>query len=165
MKKALISLIAFCLFGFGSTIQAQNIIPASGGNASGDAGTVSYSVGQVVYTTNTSIASGSVAQGVQQPFEISVITAIEQAEDITLVYSVYSVYPNPASDFLTIKVENYDTERLSYKLFDATGKLLESRKVTGVETTISMANLLPNLYFLKIIDNQKEIKTFKIVKN
>ena len=162
MKKALIALIAFCISGFGTAIRAQNAIPASGGNASGSGGTASYSVGQVIYTTNTSVTYGSVAQGVQQPFEISVITAIEQAEDITLVCSVY---PNPARDFLTLKVENYDTERLSYKLFDANGKLLESKKLTGIETTISMANLLPNLYFLKVTDNQKEIKTFKIIKN
>jgi hypothetical protein len=162
MKKFNVVLVIFCLFGFGSTIQAQNGIPASGGNASGSGGTVSYSVGQVVYTTNTSITSGSVAQGVQQPFEISVITAIEQAEDITLVCSVY---PNPASDFLILKVENYDKESLSYKLIDSNGKLLESKKVTGNETIISMANLLPNLYFLKVVDNQKEIKTFKIIKN
>ncbi len=161
MKKALIALIAFCIFGFGTTIRAQNAIPASGGNASGGGGTVSYSIGQVVYTTNTSIPSGSVSQGVQQPFEISVITEIEQAEYITLVCSVY---PNPASDFLTLKVDIYDNNSLSYKLFDANGKLLESKKVFDYETIISMANRLPNLYFLKVIDNQKEIKTFKIIK-
>ena len=162
MKIFNIALVLFCLFVFGFTIQAQNTIPASGGNASGGGGTVSYSVGQIGYITNTSVSSGSVAQGVQQPFEISVITAIEQAEDITLVCTVY---PNPASNFLTLKVENYDKESLSYQLFDANGKLLESKKVTGNKTIISMVNLLPSLYFLKVIDNQKEIKTFKIIKN
>jgi hypothetical protein len=160
MKKLNVALIAFCLFGLGTTVQAQNSIPASGGNASGS-GTVSYSVGQVVYATNTSIASGSVAQGVQQPFEISVITGIEKAANITLVCSVY---PNPASDFLTLKVDDYDKEKLSYKLFDANGKLLESIKVTGNESIISMANLHPGLYFMNVIENKKEIKTFKIIK-
>ncbi len=161
MKKLNVALIVICMFGFGIAIRAQNAIPASGGNATGS-GTVSYSVGQVVYTTNTSITNGSVAQGVQQPFEISIITGIKQAEDITLAFSTY---PNPASDFLTLKVENYDNENLSYKLFDANGKLLESKNVTGNETIISMANLLPNLYFLKVIANKNEIKTFKIIKN
>ena len=142
-------------------LKAQNAIPASGGNASGGGGTASYSVGQVVYTTNTS-SSGSVAQGVQQPYEISVITGIEQAEYISLVCSVY---PNPVSDFLTLKVEDYDIKDLSYRLFDARGNLLESKKVIGYETTISMANLLPAIYFLKVIDNREEIKTFKIIKN
>lgn len=161
MKKFNVALIALCLFGYGTTIQAQNTISASGGNASGS-GTASYSVGQIVYTTNTSITSGSVAQGVQQPFEISVITGIELAEDIMLVLSVY---PNPANDFLTLKVENYDKKSLSYKLFDASGRLLKSIKVSGNETIISMANLFPSFYILKVIDNQKEIKTFKIIKH
>jgi hypothetical protein len=161
MKKFNITLVAIYLFGLGIAIQAQNSISASGGNASGSGGTVSYSIGQVVYTTNTSITSGSVAQGVQQPFEISIITGIEQAKDITLVCSVY---PNPASGILTLKVENYDNENLLYKLFDANGKLLESKKVSGNETIISMENIIPSVYFLKVTDNQKEIKIFKIIK-
>ena len=162
MRHKRLKLSVVLLLGLGLTgLQAQESINSTGGNASGGGGTVSYSIGQVVYTTNTSVAYGSVAQGVQQPFEISVITAIEQAQDITLVCSVY---PNPASDFLTLKVENYDNKSLSYKLFDANGKLLESKIVTGNKTIISMANLLPSLYFLKVIDNQKEIKTFKIIK-
>jgi len=161
MKVFNVALVLFCLICFGSTIMAQNAIPASGGNSSGGGGTVSYSVGQVVYTTNTSETSGSVAHGVQQPYEISVITAIEQAEDITLICFVY---PNPSSDFLSLKIENYDNKSLSYKLFDNNGKLLESNKVTSNETIILIANLLPNLYFLKVIDNGKEIKTFKIIK-
>ena len=162
MRHKRLKLSVVLLLGLGLTgLQAQESINSTGGNASGGGGTVSYSIGQVVYTTNTSVAYGSVAQGVQQPFEISVITAIKQAQDITLVCSVY---PNPASDFLTLKVDNYDAESLSYKLFDANGKLLESKIVTGNITIISMANLLPSLYFLKVIDNQKEIKTFKIIK-
>ncbi len=162
MKIFNIVLFLVCLFGFGTTGQAQNDIAASGSNASGSGGTVSYSVGQVVFTTNTSITSGSVTQGVQQPFEISVITRIEQTNGITLVCIAY---PNPANDFLTLKVENYIPENLSYKLFDANGKLLENKKVTGNVTIISLGNILSSLYFLKVIDNQKEIKIFKIIKN
>jgi len=164
------------MFVSGMPVRAQNSIPASGGNASGSGGTASYTVGQVVYTTNTG-TTGSVAQGVQQPFEISVITAIEQAEYITLVCSVY---PNPATDFLTLKVENYDNESLSYQLYDINGIMLENKKVTGNEIIILMGDLSPSVYFLKVIDNQKEIhhvksnkvgakqfnvvKTFKIIK-
>ena len=162
MNHLIKTLIAFFLFVFVTTIQAQNTIPASGGNAAGGGGTASYTVGQIVYTTNTSGTSGSVAQGVQQPFEISVITAIEQTENIKLSCSVY---PNPANDFLTLKIENYDNKSLSYMLFDANGKLLENKKVTGNETIISMVNLFPSIYFLKVIDNLKEIITFKIIKH
>jgi hypothetical protein len=62
MKKCIVALIALCLFEYGTTIQAQNTIPASGGNASGS-GTASYSVGQVMYQTHTG-TNGSVSEGV-----------------------------------------------------------------------------------------------------
>lgn len=84
-----------------STTMAQSSVNATGGNASGDGGSASYSVGQVVYTANTG-TNGSVAQGVQQPYEISVVTGIEEAHDIKLSVSVY---PNPATDYLTLKAD------------------------------------------------------------
>lgn len=91
-------------------LQAQEAIPAAGGNSSGSGGSTSYTVGQIVYTTNTGI-NGSVSQGSQQPFEISVITGIERFNGISLNYMAY---PNPTIDFLTLKVENFEKENLFY---------------------------------------------------
>ena len=160
-KKLKLSAVFF--LGLGLTVlHAQEAIPATGGNASGTGGTVSYSVGQVVYSTNTGVANGSVAQGVQQPFEISVITGFEEIIGIKLVFIAY---PNPTTDFLTLKVENYDNTNLSYQLFDLNGKLLENKKLEGNETTISMKNLVPATYFLKVNQGVNEVKTFKIIKN
>lgn len=162
MRQKKFKLSAVLLLGLGLTgLQAQETIPASGGNASGSGGTASYTVGQVIYTTNTG-TTGSVAQGVQQPYEISGIFGIEQAEYINLICTAY---PNPATDFLTLNVENYANENLSYQLFDIIGKLLENKKLTGNEITISMENLVSATYFLKVIDKNKVVKTFKIIKN
>jgi hypothetical protein len=160
MKKNTVTIIAFCIFGFGTAIRAQNAIPASGGNASGTGGSVSYSVGQVVYTTNTG-TNGSAAQGIQQPFEISVITGIEEASGISLEIVVY---PNPATDFIRLKIENYEVENLSYQIYDINGSLLLSNKVDGNETSIVMSNLVSATYFLKLTYKNKVIKTFKIIK-
>ena len=162
MRNKKLKLSAVLLFGLGLTgLQAQETIPATGGNASGSGGSASYSVGQVIYTTNTG-TNGSVAQGVQQPFEISEVTGIEQAKGINLNCSAY---PNPTTDFLMLKVENYDKENLSYQLYDISGKLLENKKVTGTETSIVMSNLVPATYFVKVTEGNKEVKTFKIIKN
>lgn len=161
LKYKRFNLSAIFLLGLGLTsVQAQEAILATGGKASGDGGSVSYSVGQVVYSTNRG-ANGSVTQGVQQPYEISVVAGIEQATGIMLELSAY---PNPASDFLTVKAENYDTDNLSYQLFDINGKLLESKKAEGNETIIVISNLVPATYFLRVVENNEEIKTFKIVK-
>jgi hypothetical protein len=161
MKKISVTLIFFCMFGLGISIRAQNAIPASGGNATGSGGSVSYTIGQVVYTTITG-SNGSSAQGLQQPYEISVVTEISEAKDISLEIEVY---PNPATDFVKLKIKNYEVENLRYQLYDINGSLLKDNKVEANETSIPMQNLLPSAYFLKVSDNNKVIKTFKIIKN
>ena len=159
-KKLKLSAIPLLVLGL-TSVQAQEAILATGGEASGSGGSASYSVGQVVYTTNTG-TNGSVAQGVQQPYEISVVAGIEQARDIKLECTAY---PNPTTDYLILKVENNDNENLSYQLYNINGKLIENKKLTSSETTISIANLNSATYFLKVSDNNKELKTFKIIKN
>ena len=91
-----------------STAMAQESINATGGNASGSGGSASYSVGQIVYTTTTG-TSGSVAAGVQQPFEISTVTGIEEANGINLTVTAY---PNPTTDFLTLEIKDFELSAL-----------------------------------------------------
>ena len=145
---------------FGISSIAQQTVSSSGGEAGGTGGTVSYTVGQVVYTTNTG-TNGYIIQGVQQPFEISVVTGIKEAGDISLEFAVY---PNPATDFVKLKIENYEVKNLRYQLYDNRGSLLQDNKVEGNETSIIMSNLVPAIYFLKVTDNKRGIKTFKIIK-
>ncbi len=143
-----------------STVSAQESVNATGGNASGSGGSLSYSVGQVVYQTHTG-TNGSVAQGVQQPYEISVVTGLEEAKGINLTVSAY---PNPTVDFLTLEVKYLELSALSFKLYDMNGKLLQNKKITGTHTTIVMSNLEPATYLLIVNRDNKEVKTFKIVK-
>ncbi|HNW68057.1 MAG TPA: T9SS type A sorting domain-containing protein [Bacteroidales bacterium] len=144
-----------------STVSAQESVNTTGGNALGGGGSASYSVGQVVYATNTG-TNGSVAEGVQQPYEISVVTEIEEAKGINL--SILA-YPNPTTDYLELKVESEKLKDLSYQLYDMNGKLLQNEKITGNQTNILMSNLAPATYFVKVIQGNKEVKTFKIIKN
>lgn len=162
MKHKRLRLSAVLLLGLGlPELQAQQAIPTCGGGSSGSGGSARYSVGQVVYTTNTG-TNGSMAQGVQQPFEISVIEGIEEAKSINLSVSAY---PNPTTDNLTLKVENCDNTNLSYQLFNISGQLIETKKLEEKQTSLVMRNLLPATYFLKVIQGNKEVKKFKIIKN
>jgi hypothetical protein len=149
----------FILVSFSAS--GQQSINSSAGNASGAAGNVSYSVGQVVYQTFIG-ATGSVAQGVQQPYEISVFTTTEHAKDIDLTCAAF---PNPTKNVLTLMVENYSLEGLSYQLYDISGQLLQNEKITDATTTVSLKTYAAAIYFLKISDGHKEIKMFKINKN
>jgi hypothetical protein len=148
MKYKNLKLSAVLLFGLGLTgLQAQTSVNATGGNALGSGGSASYSVGQVVYTTNTG-TNGSVAEGVQQPFEISVVTGLEEAKGINLSVTAY---PNPTTDYLELKVDASATlsiQSMSYQLYDMNGKLLQNEKITGNQTSIVMSNLVPANHFV-----------------
>jgi len=162
MRHKKLKLSAVLLLGLGLTgLQAQTSVNATGSNASGSGGSASYSVGQVVYTTNTG-TNGSVSEGVQQPFEISVVTGLEEAKGINLSVTAY---PNPTTDYLTLSIADFDASKLSYQLYDMNGKLLQNEKITGNQTSIVMSNLVPATYFVKVIQGNKEVKTFKIIKN
>jgi len=162
MRHKRLKLSAVLLLGLGLTgLQAQTSVNATGTNASGSGGSASYSVGQVVYTTNTG-TNGSVSEGVQQPFEISVVTGLEEAKGINLSVTAY---PNPTTDYLTLSIADFDASKLSYQLYDMNGKLLQNEKITGNQTSIVMSNLVPATYFVKVIQGNKEVKTFKINKN
>ena len=159
MKKTKL-IIMFSLISAITGVKAQQGFTAAGGGASGSGGNAAYSVGQIVYTTNTG-AGGSVAQGVQQPYEISIVLGLEDHQ----ISLNMKVYPNPTSDFLILNVGNFELSTLNFELFDVSGKLLESKKITSITETISMENLPSSTYFLKITSNNEEVKTFKIIKN
>ena len=162
MRHKKLKLSAVLLLGLGLTgLQAQESVNTSGGNASGSGGSASYSVGQVAYQTHTG-TSGSVAEGVQQPYEISVVAGLEEAKGINLSVSAY---PNPSSDYLTLSISEFDISNLSYQLYDMQGKLLQNEEITGNETRIVMSNLAPATYFVRVISGSQPIKEFKIIKN
>ncbi|HEY9114055.1 MAG TPA: T9SS type A sorting domain-containing protein [Bacteroidales bacterium] len=140
--------------------QAQEAIPAAGGNSVGDGGSLNFTVGQVLYCSNTG-SGGSVSEGVQQPYEIWVYSGIDEKESVELECSVY---PNPVTNELTLKIESLNNIRLSYQLFDANGKLLENNNIETLETSISAKHLQSGTYFLKINSSLETIKVFKIIK-
>jgi len=162
MKNKKFKLCVILLLGIGMPrVNAQVAVTTLGGNASGSSGSVSYSVGQLVFNTN-SASSGSVAQGVQQPFEISSVLGLEEIYGVNLHLFAY---PNPATEFLTLKVENDFNNELSYQIFDIRGSILADKRIHDNETNIQVKNFAAATYFLKVFQNNKEIKTFKIIKN
>ena len=149
------------LLGLGlNGLHAQEALVTSGGDASGIGGSSSYSIGQVIYTTHSGIG-GSVAQGVQHAYDISVTSGIDENFGINLELSAY---PNPTSDFLILKIENNSNSNLFYYLYDMNGTLLDNQNVKGNVTSIEMLEYNPGAYFLKIMNDQIDVKTFKIIK-
>jgi hypothetical protein len=162
MNKANLNLWAILLTGlFGSSlVYAQESANSSGGKAIGVGGTVSYSVGQVFYTTNIGNSS-SIAQGVQNAYEIYSVGNEENNLNISLI-----AFPNPTIDNLTLQIGNYNNEKLSYQLYDMQGKLKDSGQIMVKQTLINMSDLPVSTYFVNVLDQEnKKVKSFKITKN
>jgi|CryBogDrversion2_1035201.scaffolds.fasta_scaffold26069_2 Secretion system C-terminal sorting domain len=164
MMVILLSLAGYCAKG-------QEAVPAAGGNASSAEGSVSYSVGQLGFTTFKS-AEGRVSEGVQQTYEIAIVLELDEAKIFTLKCSAY---PNPVVDYLTLSVDENHLFKLSCQLFTIDGKLIETKEIRTLETAIYMGTLRPAIYFLRVYETlpsstfnhspQRILKTFKIIKN
>lgn len=139
---------------------AQESPTASGGDATGTNGSVSYSVGQVVYLTQTG-SNGSISEGVQQPFEISEVLG---TEDFNHLIADVKIYPNPTANALTLNLINENNLVLDYEIVDNNGKLIQNERIVANETNINVSTLPSSIYFLKIKNQNREVKTFKIIK-
>lgn len=162
MKKAYLFMLLILFIGF-NKINAQQATLVSGGNATGSGGSVSFSIGQIDYITATG-TNGSVSQGLQQPIEISTLSGTQ----FTQINLQMAVYPNPTTAFVYLKIdhsESFDLEQLAFQLVDINGKEIIYQKIYTSETQISLENLAATIYFLKVSENNKTIKTFKIIKN
>lgn len=159
-KSRPIALLAVGLLWTGLA-QAQESANASGGDATGSGGTIAYSIGQVFYTADEG-ATGTVEKGVQHAYEIYTLST-----DENLMFAIeLSVFPNPTTDLLTLKVDELKNEKLSFQLYDMQGKLLTSKQIMENETKIEMSHLAKANYFLNVINqNSEKVKSFKIIKN
>jgi hypothetical protein len=139
---------------------SQQSITASGDNATGTGGSSSYSIGQIMYTSQTG-TGGLITLGVQQPYEIVTLGN----DDLAEINLVMSAYPNPTTDVLNLVVSDDKWNNLTYQLFDINGRtVVNLQKITASETSVSMQELQLGIYFLAVSSENKTIKTFKIIK-
>lgn len=151
------------LTGFGLTaVHAQEAVSTSGNTAAGSGGSASYTIGQVSYTSNIG-SRGSISQGVQQAFEISIVSGIEEGNNISLTIHAY---PNPTTNNLILKTDDLKMKHYRAVLLDINGNMLSEHSITSSETIIPMEQFATQTYFLKVIESpSREVKTFKVIKN
>lgn len=154
-------ILLFSLLALGVVkVSAQDASVAAGGDATGPGGSAAYSIGQVMYTSQSG-TSGSANYGVQQPYEFLTV-GVSARNNISLTMSVY---PNPSVSVINLNVGTKDLQGMTLQLFDLQGKLLYAQCISNQETSIKMEEYSTGSYFLKVIGNNQELKTFKIIKN
>ena len=137
-------------------VRAQVSTNSGHGEASNDEATMTYSVGQLFYKS-VSTGDFDLFEGVQLPFLISGTGVL----DITLTAEVY---PNPVKDCFTLSVNGQEEVRYVARLTDMGGKIIKLVSVVEPKTSFNIESLAPGFYSLFIVDKNKIVKTFKIVK-
>ncbi|MFH1161394.1 MAG: T9SS type A sorting domain-containing protein, partial [bacterium] len=141
-------------------LRAQEAVLSASGNTTGSNGSVTWSVGQVAFMAPAG-TTGSVTEGVQQPYEIQSLPGIKEEAGIRLECRLY---PNPASANVWLEIEDETGRQLNYQLYTATGTLLQTAKIENKILSIPMETLGAGTYLLTVSENDKVVKTFKILK-
>lgn len=165
MKKTKLTcnmLLLSCVCFF--TSNAQEAVVAAGSSGSGNGGTLSYSVGQVAYETATS-SDGSLSEGVQQVYDISVESSADEASVTEII-----AYPNPFTDYIILSVESLEKVPGFYfaTVADNNGRVIHNYKITDSETEIDLSDEAMGIYFLKVFkesNGKTEVINYKIQKN
>lgn len=144
-----------------SLTNAQQAVVSNGGNATGEGGSVSYSTGQVAYQSfeNNQI---TIHQGVQQAFEIFIITSLQEKD----LAKDWNIYPNPSvGEIYLSHSELIDTEEFRYQIIDSQGRIIKNGRLTANPFHIDMTPYGPGQYTIQVIIRNQIIRTFKIIKN
>jgi len=145
-----------------SVLHSQSTISAAGVDVKSNVGEMNFTIGQVFYSQNKS-NDFSEYQGVQQPYEISIVSTIFEADNIKIAIKTY---PNPTHDYLIVNTENISNlQNMEFKLFDFEGKFIKRIQPQSKITNIDFFNYSSGVYFLNVVESKKTIKIFKIVKN
>lgn len=160
-KLNLKTVVVFALlFSVYSTMQAQEVVLASGGNVSGGGGSASFSVGQTIQNTIAG-GNGSTIQGIQFYFEDSTLTVIDVDVNLNI-----STYPNPVKSILNLKIQGNQNNNLSYTLSNLLGQVIMSDNIINNTAKINIEHLEMATYLLQVANySNNSIKTFKIIKN
>jgi hypothetical protein len=87
--------------------------------------------------------------------EVCSVLSNENFEEATI-----KVYPNPASDFVTVSVK----ENTSFELYTLTGQVVKQGNFTAVNNTLVIQDLTSGCYVLQLKNEKGISQTIKVLK-
>ncbi|MBK7966649.1 MAG: T9SS type A sorting domain-containing protein [Bacteroidetes bacterium] len=168
---------------FTINVQAQsiqrNVIASAGIDNSVSNIRLTSTVGETV-TSTLSKSNYKIAQGFQQgKITVARIVNVEDTTEITSDESTTSrnsnsldenkfkvnVYPNPATEYINIKLTELSNAKHMIYLTDISGRLIESRTISSPETRIEFTSMTSGKYILHIKSEDGKVnESFKIFK-
>jgi len=163
MKKILITSIFFAM---GLSFSAQNLYvqPMTGNQVEFEL------ANKPKITFADRIMTITMPPATTQPFSLGEVrnfsfvkTPSETGIAMTMDGHGIRLYPNPVETELTLEIEN-PTPRTTYRIFNMTGKLVEMGQASSQQTKINMQNFPRGTYVLYVVQNDRQVQSFKIVK-
>lgn len=153
--KTLISTLALLLTV--ATVQAQSALTTAGGEASGEAGSASYTIGQAVAGFTLS-DGGSLTAGVQQPYIIKQETP---PDGVAELQAEFKVFPNPTTD--AVSVVTNESDDYSFELVTEAGAIVKKGDFDE-SCLVEMSAFVQSTYMLRISNKKGQMKVFRIIK-
>jgi len=106
----------------------------------------------IMFFSNNSITAGG--------WEAYYYSSTSGVEENTLLNST-EIYPNPASDFLTIEISNIDYQNLEIQIMNSTAKAVyhefHDNKTGSFKNSIDLSGLSKGVYFLRLTSDKETI--------
>ena len=150
-------ILVFLQFSFPAL--CQQAVLSWGGDAIGESGSISYSLGQVADEHYTS-KSGYCNEGVQQPFIPDSVTAsIEVKSDLD-----FSLSPNPFRQEVILYAHDPLEFNIQYSIMDLTGRLQTSGTIHATPHSIHLPDWPDGMYIMILRRDQLYIDAIKLIK-
>ena len=163
---------SFALLGtamlIGTLSYAQSIAPQSvnsGGTKMTQAnGSLSFTVGELVVLSQTDSEGNTLGGGFTAGATLTTASIIETDATVLDV----SVFPNPTSDLVNIRINHSTIDQLIVSITDLQGKEVYNGKYAGVSNVIGIntASYATGTYMLTLKDKNNQVfGTYKIIKH
>jgi hypothetical protein len=156
MKQLFTTLFILIYFLAHAQTIEREVVSTSGNFYSNSAGQLSTTLGEPIIST-TSSGTNELTQGFQQTK-----TTVTSIEDYQTDFEM-NVYPNPVSEYIIIKIEKIK-EDINFTIYTIEGKIIINNQLKELETKLDIGGFAKGSYFLNITEQNKIIKTYKIIK-
>jgi len=153
-RKRIIYLLLWAVWQCAS---AQSGVVATGANATGSGGSVSFSVGEIDYQNYVTV-HGALYGGVQHPFEMT--TGISATP---LLAGDVMLCPNPAGEYTLLRLSD-KVSATNYRLLNLCGQTIRREPVTGLLTVILLGEMPSGCYMLELYESAKVVKSLLFMK-
>ncbi|MDA7716068.1 T9SS type A sorting domain-containing protein [Flavobacteriaceae bacterium] len=140
---------------------SQNSIVSTGASAETNEGSLSYSVGQILTSSNVRTSgfqniSKVLSHGVQQVF----LKTCNENSRVEILAT-----PNPSNGQVTINLKNWNEKEIDLNVFDMMGKNVLFTNISADQTRLDLSYLSSGAYIISLGYSCGSINSFKLLIN